>query len=296
MARPHRPPRRDPVAFLSGVAEKLGWYVYALRDPRTGSLFYVGKGVGNRAYQHARQAKKLNGQSAEALRLETIREILAANLDVGVEIIRHRIPDEQTAYEVEAAVIDALALTGIQLANLVGGHGTVRGWQPLEDIIAEYVAVPIEIAPDHRVALIRIRRRYGEVRSPDDLYEITRQWWKLAPGRRNPTHAFSVHNGIVRAVYRIDSWERELPGGRDRWRFTGEIDPELDSALPLARRLSPPHHHYPAPPSTRAVTRPASRGPSQCLRRTSILRRDRAALTGVRRSSSVLGDGGLILE
>jgi hypothetical protein len=118
---------RDPLAFLPGAAEQLGWYVYALRDPRSGEVFYVGKGIGNRVYQHARHAKKLTGETSERLKLTTIHSIHNAGLDVGVEIVRHRIPDEQSAYEVEAAVIDTLGLLGSDLTNLVGGHGTERG-------------------------------------------------------------------------------------------------------------------------------------------------------------------------
>jgi hypothetical protein len=138
---------RDPLAFLPGVAEQLGWYVYALRDPRDGAVFYAGKGIGNRIYQHARQVRKLAGQSSDQLKLARIRDIHDAGLEVRVEIIRHRIPDEKSAYEVEAAVIDSLALMGSDLANLVGGHGAERGWRPLEDIVAEYAAEPVEIAP-----------------------------------------------------------------------------------------------------------------------------------------------------
>jgi hypothetical protein len=140
--------RRDALAFLPGIAEKLGWYVYALRDPRDGAVFYAGKGIGNRVYQHARQVRKLAGQSSDQLKLATIRDIHDAGLEVGVEIIRHRIPDEKSAYEVEAAVIDTLALMGSDLTNLLGGHGAERGWRSLEVIVAEYVAEPVEIAPD----------------------------------------------------------------------------------------------------------------------------------------------------
>jgi hypothetical protein len=39
---------------------------------------------------------------------------------------------------------------GSDLTNLVGGHGAERGWRRLEDIVAEYVADPVEIAPDSR--------------------------------------------------------------------------------------------------------------------------------------------------
>ena len=190
----------------------------------------MGKGVGNRAYQHARQAKKVSGETSAQLKLQTIRDIHGAGKDVDVEIVRHRIENEAVAYEVEAAVIDALNLMGAQLTNLAGGHGSARGWKPLEELVVEYGAQPVEIAPDHRVALIRIRRRFAEVRTPEDLYEVTRQWWRMAPNRRKPDWAFSVYNGIVRAVYRIDSWEQEPPTAqrKRRWAFHGTRDPEME--------------------------------------------------------------------
>jgi len=44
----------EELSFPLGMAEHLRYYVYALRDPRPGcGIFYVGKGKGNRVYQHA---------------------------------------------------------------------------------------------------------------------------------------------------------------------------------------------------------------------------------------------------
>ena len=214
---------RDPLAFLPGVAEKLGWYVYALRDPRTGVIFYVGKGKGGRVYAHARQAKKVSGETGLQLKLGTIREIHANGLEVGVEIVRHRIENEVLAYEVEAAVIDALRLAGTELANLAGGHGTSRGWRPLEAIVAEYVARPVEI--EHPVVLIRISNLYEHGMTPEALYKATREWWRITPSHHNPQWALAVYQGIVRAVYRIERWEQEPPTNRKRrWAFDGVRD------------------------------------------------------------------------
>jgi hypothetical protein len=42
--------------FPAGVAERLKWYVYRLIDPRNGETFYVGKGRGDRVFQHANRA------------------------------------------------------------------------------------------------------------------------------------------------------------------------------------------------------------------------------------------------
>ena len=42
--------------FAPEVIERLKWYVYRLVDPRSGETFYVGKGKGNRVFQHAKGA------------------------------------------------------------------------------------------------------------------------------------------------------------------------------------------------------------------------------------------------
>ena len=42
--------------FSPFVIEQIGWYVYALQDPRDQKIFYVGKGKGNRIFAHANAA------------------------------------------------------------------------------------------------------------------------------------------------------------------------------------------------------------------------------------------------
>jgi len=214
----------DGLAFLPGVAERLGFYVYALRDPRTGRLFYVGKGVGDRVYQHARNAKS-NGESMQSAKLATIREIHGAGLEVGVEIIRHGLT-EDAAYDVEAGVIDILGLVGIGLTNKVIGKGsTAKGWQPLTELRARYAALPAQFQPNDRIVLIRINKEFRPGLSDEQLYEATRNWWVVNP-KRGPTHALAIYNGVVRAAYSIDTWQR-APDGR-RWGFIGERDPEAE--------------------------------------------------------------------
>ena len=38
--------------FSQSVIEQLKYYVFFLRDPRNGQVFYVGKGRGNRIFNH----------------------------------------------------------------------------------------------------------------------------------------------------------------------------------------------------------------------------------------------------
>ena len=94
--------------FPPGVAEKLKYYVYRLIDPRNGETFYVGKGKGNRVFAHVRDELKMldDDEDAIELKLKRIREIRGAGFEVAHVIHRHGM-DAKTAFEVEAALIDA---------------------------------------------------------------------------------------------------------------------------------------------------------------------------------------------
>src|SRR6056297_87345 len=105
--------------FPSEVIDKIGYYVYRLIDPRNGETFYVGKGKGNRVFQHMKGAIDLKGTDSISEKLNTIYEILNAGLDVIHVIHRHGM-DEKIAFEVEAAVIDSYPNT----TNIVGGAGS----------------------------------------------------------------------------------------------------------------------------------------------------------------------------
>ncbi len=221
------------LAFVPGVAEQLGFYVYALRDTRPdrgGRIFYVGKGVGDRVYQHVRAALEEADPAARAsLKLDTIRDIHAAGLEVGVEIVRHRM-QESVAFEVEAGLIDGLRLVGIDLTNeVVGMDSVARGWHPLGELIALYHAQPLQPTTD-RLLLIKINRLYKPTMSEAEIYEVTRKWWRCDPHRRRPDVALAVYLGIVRAAYHIEAWEQAEPengNATGRWAFTGCPSDEL---------------------------------------------------------------------
>lgn len=214
------------LGFLRGMAENLEHYVYALADPRTRKIFYVGKRKGDRVYQHAAAALKLAGESAEESKLGTIQAIQQAGLSPVVHILRHRMTDE-VAREVEAAVIDAMRLVGVdvELKNKVrGARSADHGWRPLSQLRDEYGARQVEIT--HRGVLLRISRTYHHRIDPEALYEATRGWWKMDPKRR-PDYAFAVSGGIIRAVYQIDhgGWTCDAATGDGQ--FTGQIEPVL---------------------------------------------------------------------
>ena len=57
--------------------EKLDYYVYALINPTDNRPFYIGKGIGNRVFNHQNCAIKDKNSN---LKLDTIREIISSGL------------------------------------------------------------------------------------------------------------------------------------------------------------------------------------------------------------------------
>ena len=91
------------------------FYVYELIDPRDLSVFYVGKGQGNRVSQHVRDVRAGRVDNVEKYR--RIKEIHAAGLNV-VERIASRHETEAQAFAAERVAIASLRAG---LTNIVGG-------------------------------------------------------------------------------------------------------------------------------------------------------------------------------
>ena len=123
-------------AFPTSIHDELGYYVYRLIDPRNGETFYVGKGKGDRVFEHARGNFELASEYAAGPKQERINEILTYGHQVIQVIHRHGLTNH-VATEVEAALIDAYP----GLANLQLGKGSKdRGVRHTEDVISQYAA------------------------------------------------------------------------------------------------------------------------------------------------------------
>ena len=58
----------------------------------------------------------------------------------------------------------------------------------------------------------------------DELFKVTSSCWKVGHKRNYAKYALATYWGLVREVYKIDSWYKH----DNRWAFNGEIaEPEI---------------------------------------------------------------------
>lgn len=202
--------------FSQSVIENLGYYVYFLRDPRDSEVFYVGKGKGNRIFQHLACALKTHTENEK---LDQIREIEKAGRKVEHFVLRHGLTEEE-AFEVEAALIDYLGVDS--LANIMGGkYSSDYGIKTTGEIIAQYSAKKL-VALDSLV-LININKLFRRDMTAGELYESTRKAWVIGKRREKALYAVPHWRGLTREVYKIDQWHHCPGNGKNRWAFSGEL-------------------------------------------------------------------------
>ena len=210
-------------SFPPEVALKLKTYVYRLIDPRNGETFYVGKGRGDRVFSHIRA--QVEGDDLDN-KVKRIREICMAGFDVAHVIHRHGM-DDKTAYEVEAALIDAYP----GLTNIVGGTGSSDfGVMHAKEIITRYCAEPAVFR--HRALLISINRTATET----SLYEATRYAWKISKSKAEKAEVvLATRQGLIVGAFIADRWleatAANFPGHGDMPGRLGFIGHEAPSDI-----------------------------------------------------------------
>jgi len=213
-----------PTKFPKRVFADLGWYVYLYIDPQTDAPFYIGKGKGNRVFDHLTD----KGKSRKARR---IKEIRRSGDEPIIELLKYNLKDEEQALLVESTAIELLDIDS--LTNEVRGHGCNQGARGSVVEIA-HVLESKEATIDEPVLLINVTE-YRTSMSSQEVYDQTRSAWRVGEKRKKVHLVFCVHQRIIREVYRPEAW---LPGGttkrvhdadgsrsieRNRYEFVGRI-------------------------------------------------------------------------
>lgn len=220
---------RNIKEFSTKTIDNLSYYVYVYSDPDTHEPFYVGKGKGNRVFNHM-------SQDGESEKIRKIKAILDRGKEPIIEILVHGI-DEVTALKVEAAAIDLIGIEKLTNAQR-GHHVATYGRIDVNTLNARYACE--ELTRDditENVLMIRVNKFYRNTMTPFELYDLTRCCWKVNKEKADKVkYVLSVYEGMVLEVYSVLSW---LPGhatlqyvraevfqqDENRYEFIGNIAP-----------------------------------------------------------------------
>lgn len=236
--------------FEAMVTTQLKAYVYALADPRRNDtllerVFYIGKGNGNRCFNHANLDLSLEKKSLNEadLKLGRIRQIHNSGFEVEVLIVAHGMSDE-AAHDLEAVLIPMLGET-----NKQSGHGNRKLWLTQNEINEAYDR-PIE---RRDVSLFRgnilfvslNRRDTVSLLHSNNEVELAQKAlgdWNLSAERSAKVDCIiAVKNGLVVSIFEtlktsanITKFQR-IPGGKKgshgRSRFEGNRRLDLEKCL-----------------------------------------------------------------
>lgn len=199
-------------------------------------IFYIGKGTGNRVYQHAQAAITEDSQS---VKLSTIREIQNLGLTVRHYIIRHNLTEHE-AYLVESTIIDLLTYPAFNkeniLTNIVSGHHQWdEGIKTDEEINILYDCPKIEPIPGDKLLLVSLNKSYnqskasGVYRRAND-YESARKYWAISPDKADKIdYILGIYRGVVRIVidvknnYPCEVAEDGTVFKKPRFAFVGDV-------------------------------------------------------------------------
>ena len=243
--------------FSPNTEEALKYYVYLLVDPRDGKIFYVGKGKGDRVFNHLSCALTTSDESDK---LNIIRDIINAGKEVKYYIARHGM-EEKEAFLVESVLIDLLTFRDFasvsNISNIQAGHHQFdSGIKTAEEIEALYNGGKLSESDfADKVLLININGTYNaHTEERPNIYEATRKWWKLSVSRAiNVEYVLSEYRGVVRAIFKPQKWEQSTKDSK-RWYFEGyeiteDNNPDvfhryMNKSVPKAKGMANPLRYY----------------------------------------------------
>jgi len=224
-------------------------YVYALVDPNNNEIFYIGKGIGNRAFQHAEDAIDSEYQPSD--KIERIRTIHKDKQDVLIYIIRHNLTDEE-AFILESSLIDLMKFIGKPLTNLQGGHkSSLYGLMSADEIERRYTLEKLSSLPKGFIC-ININKTYKRGADAQAIYKATKEAWVIDKNKLNEiTHVLSEYRGRVVGVFTNLKWYSIEIRGRKRFGFDGAPakniqDKYLNKLVPPRRKgaIAPVRHNF----------------------------------------------------
>ena len=186
--------------FSDKVKQKLGYYVYALADPRDNKIFYIGKGINNRIFQHEEKLDNSNKSNR-------IKEILSSGNKIKKLIISYGL-SEKEAFVAESALINIMNYIDSQsLTNVVSGHHTapVITAEDFEKIYGAEILSKEDIF--RNLLIVKINSLYKYDMSDSQVMECARGHWIIDTKRaENCDYLIAVNHGLIVGVYENMKW------------------------------------------------------------------------------------------
>ena len=183
--------------FSTKAKEILKYYVYTLRDPRTGEVFYVGKGNEDRIFHHGKKLKE------DKLKDKKIKEIMMSNHKVIREILHYGL-EEKEALAAEASFINFFGKDN--LTNIVSGHHTTQKYS-VKEFEETFAAEKVKVT--HNILVCKINNEWKPGMSENELYDITRGNWKASLEKaKSVDYVFGVYRGVVKSIYKALEWHK----------------------------------------------------------------------------------------
>lgn len=232
--------------FDEKTRQELKYYVYMLLDPYNNKPFYIGKGIGNRVFNHLNCA--LNDTDTTNAKYDKIREITKKGQTIKHIIVRHGLTENE-AYQIEASLIDSLTYCGLFLSNKVGGHNSIeKGLMTSEEIKRLYNAEQLEKIGEDCI-LININKKYKRGIGGQSIYLTTKEIWTIRKNRLPQIkYVLSEYKGLVVEVFKVNEWYEKERGytplakrfGEMKigYGFNGEIAPNEIRNLYLNKSIS----------------------------------------------------------
>jgi hypothetical protein len=217
--------------------EKLGKYIYALRDPRDGKIFYVGQGINDRVFEHFNEADNclkvslpFKQMSSKVIR---ILDVWNNNEDVEWIILSHNLPtDNNIADFIESAIFDGLSESqnGETLNEFSPPNSSRLLPEDLDAMAAEFVN---PTTPYDNVFIFSIQNALTKGISP---YNATRTTWAVSNYNQtlNPAYAVGLKNSISKGSFQISGWT--VVAGSIKHEFSSPGHPNPTDYQPLLNK------------------------------------------------------------
>jgi hypothetical protein len=227
-------------SFDALQSERLGKYIYALRDPRDGKIFYIGQGICNRLFDHFNEADQLNAANINiqttSSKILRILDIWKNEEDVEWLILAHDLSVEngnEMANYLESAIYDCLSESqnGQTLNEIIPPKSSSLLPEDIVALGADF------INPAFAIENVYIFSIYNALNTGATPYNATRSAWSISQNNRNlhPSYGVGLKNSISIGSFEINNWNIAAVD-QNRYEFTSPGHPNAQNYLPLLNK------------------------------------------------------------